>query len=150
MQQVDFYILGEQSGRNILQMVCQLCEKALSQKLSVVICTQSIDQAHELDEILWCYKPESFIAHEIFTPEISNHHFNYPVLIYASEQQANNTVSADYHDLLINLSHSTPNNYQEFERLAELVDNDKQHKELARNRYRHYRDQGLTIHKHDL
>ena len=66
MAQVDFYILGDNSRRNINQMVCRLCEKALSNKMQVFIYTRTEQQARELDEELWTFKSDSFIPHCVF------------------------------------------------------------------------------------
>ena len=151
MEQVDFYILGEHSRRNIIQMVCQLCEKAISQSMNVVINARSNQQAQDLDELLWTYKADSFIAHinPTTTPHTTNQ-FQYPVYIYTAENGFQDTIPAYYNQLLINLSSESPSFMTHFNRLAEMVDNNEHEKEVARSRYRNYRQQGYTLNKFDL
>ncbi len=156
MTQVDFYILDDNSRRNIHQMVCHLCEKALSQKLNVLIYTRSEQQAHIIDELIWTYKSVSFIPHCVlssgFSPnsEEKNKIFNYPVVIQASASSDQVQIPEQYTCLLINLSLQTPFFHQRFQRIAEIVDKDENEKQLARERYRFYRKQGYSLNKYDL
>ncbi len=145
MTQIDFYILGENSPRNINQMVCTLCEKALSQKMTVLVYTLSPDQAHQLDELLWTFKANTFIAHKNQLNETNNEStFPYPVII--SNEEAGET----YNQLLINLTAEIPVFFKQFKRVAELVGKQSDEKEIARNRYRSYLQQGYTLNKYDL
>jgi len=131
-------------------MVCRLCEKALSQNMNVLIYTQSADQAQQLDDLLWNYKTDSFIAHHNQLGESpAQAGFDYPVLISSSDRP-DNEAHGQCRQLLINLTTETPPFYQHFERLAEMVDKEQQAKENARNRYRFYREQGHTLNKYDL
>lgn len=154
MTQVDFYILGDNSHRDINQMVCRLCEKALSQAMNVFVLTKSTEQAQQLDDLLWTYKTDSFIAHQNRLNKsddseiLPQTEFNYPVLISSETPQAQET--GQYTQLLINLTSQTPPLYQQFERIAEMVGKDPQSREVARNRYRFYLQQGLSLNKYDL
>lgn len=150
MQQVDFYILGEHSNRNLKQMVCQLCEKALSQNMNVVIYAASLQQAQELDELLWTYKDDSFIAHINLNNLELDSTYQYPVLITSDDINQNIPIPEFYNQFLINLNTEPPSFYSRFKRLAEMVDNDTDTKEIARNRYRYYRQQGYDLNKYDL
>lgn len=150
MQQVDFYILGEHSNRNLKQMVCQLCEKALSQNMNVVIYAASLQQAQELDELLWTYKDDSFIAHINLNNLEPDSTYQYPVLITSDDINQNIPIPEFYNQFLINLNTEPPSFYSRFKRLAEMVDNDTDTKEIARNRYRYYRQQGYDLNKYDL
>lgn len=143
MTQIDFYILGDNSRRDINQMVCQLCEKALAQEMTVLIYTHSALQAQQLDDRLWTYRADSFIAHKNQLSEQQDRDsFSYPVLIATQSNQ--------YQQLLINLSTETPPFFDQFERLAELVGKDDTEKASARNRYRSYLQKGYTLNKYDL
>ena len=158
MTQIDFYILGEDSHRNINQMVCRLCEKALAQEMNVLVYTESAEQAQQLDDLLWTFKADSFIAHKNQLNEPSaapENSFNYPVLITAPEQTDNSLPTGDkryeqYTRLLINLTAEMPPFHQQFERIAEMVDKDVHAKEIARNHYRFYREKGYSLNKYEL
>ncbi len=151
MNQIDFYILGDDSPRDINQMVCRLCEKALEQEMNVLIYTKSFLQAQQLDDLLWTFKADSFIAHNSQLNEIEpDSSFFFPVLISSelSEEMANE--KAPNKRLLINLTLETPPFFQQFERMAEMVGKNSDEKEIARNRYRFYRQKGYTLNKYDL
>lgn len=146
--QIDFYILAENSRRDINQMVCQLCEKAIVQEMDVLIYTKSIEQAHQLDELLWTFKADSFLAHKNELNDIeTDNTFHYPIII--SSHIKDETVPLK-HQFLINLSNTHPAFIQHFKRIAEIVGKNPDDKEVARNRYRSYRDKGYTLNKYDL
>ncbi|MCW8932977.1 MAG: DNA polymerase III subunit chi [Gammaproteobacteria bacterium] len=154
--QVDFYILGENSKRDINGMVCRLCEKALAQNMNVLVYTKSSSQAQQLDELLWTFKANSFIAHknqisDTETVTEADSSFSYPVLICTGNELAGKEQTIhQYQQLLINLTTETPEFLPQFERVAELVGKDNDEKEIARNRYRTYREKGYNLNKYDL
>lgn len=146
--QIDFYILGDNSHRDINQMVCQLCEKAIVQDMNVLIYTKSIEQAHQLDELLWTFKADSFFAHKNELNEIKpDSTFPYPIII--SSDIKDETIAAS-HQFLVNLSNESPAYFQHFKRIAEMVGKNPDDKKVARKRYRLYRDKGYTLNKYDL
>ena len=159
MNQVDFYILTESSQKNINHICCQLCEKALKSNLTILIYTQSAAQAEELDNLLWSYKSNSFIAHKnmynqydidhisdnTLTKSEAKFQFLYPVLITGEVP-----VDHKYNDVLINLNSTPPPFYANFKRVAEMVDKELLAKESARSRYRFYQQQNCKLNKYDL
>ncbi len=156
MAQVDFYILSDSSKRNINQMVCRLCEKALEKEMQVFVYTCTDQQAQILDELLWTYKSDSFIPHCIISDDFlpvspaKTENFNYPVVIKAVNSVLDQQLPAQFKGLLINLSQTIPPFMPYFERIAEMVDKDETEKQLARERYRLYRQQNHTLNKYDL
>ena len=156
MPQIDFYILAANSSRDINRLCCQLCEKALIQEMNVLIYTQSIEQAETLDKLLWSFKENSFIPHYnqlTEQNESSQSKFDYPVLI-----SSNDTLNEHYSQLLINLSNTVPPFYQQFSRIAEMIDNNSINnsinnnnaRESARERYRFYQKNHYPLNKYDL
>lgn len=146
--QIDFYILAENSRRDISRMVCQLCEKALTQKMQLIIYTKSINQALLLDDLLWTFKAESFLPHcNEFTEAAIDKTFSYPIII-TSEIKDKNIASS--HPFLINLSSETPEFFAHFKRVAEMVGHLPEEKQAARKRYRFYLDMGYQLNKYDL
>lgn len=155
MLQVDFYILADNSQKNIEQLCCQLCEKALLNNMTVLIYTQSDEQAEKLDNLLWSFKPVSFIVHKNLLGQLNKEDTSsdtltidniiYPVLITnkINPEQSQN-------DLLINLNTSPPPGHLQFKRIAELVDKNPQAKENARNSYRFYQQQDYQLKKYNL
>ncbi len=135
-QRVDFYVLGE---RPVDPVLCRLTEKAWRAGHTVFILAQSERHAHHLDSLLWSWRQESFLPHELDGPDAES-----PVRIgWASEPHEATQV-------LINLTSEAPPFHARFERVAELVAGDEAQRALARERYRYYRDSGCDVHSHDL
>ncbi len=155
MNQIDFYILADDSTKTIDIVCCQFCEKALKNSMNVIIYTQSFEQAEKIDNLLWNFKVDSFVSHKNLLNQEDNNNissklsinidFDYPVLItdQINSQQSNT-------DLLINLNTSPPPLHQQFKRIAELVNKNLQAKEIARNTYRLYQQKNYKLNKYDL
>ena len=65
MTRIEFYVLpdSEQAGR--ARAACQLASKGWQHGLSVFIRCQDDQQCYELDELLWTFRAERFIPHEL-------------------------------------------------------------------------------------
>lgn len=138
MPKIDFYILPED---NCLQLACKLIEKAYKNRHRVYIHTENETVAHQLDELLWTYKEESFIPHNLYGegPDPAP-----PIQIgFASTPEK-------HRDILINLSNDIPVFYKQFARIMELVPNSPSIQERARENYRIYRSNGYDIQTHKL
>jgi DNA polymerase-3 subunit chi len=55
-----------------------------------------------------------------------------------------------HEQVLVNLCPECPPVFSRFERLIEIVSLDEAERDLARARFRFYRDRGYDIHTHDL
>lgn len=138
MPKIDFYILSEGS---CLQLACRLIEKAYKNRHRVYIHTENQADAHELDELLWTYKEESFIPHNLYgegpdpLPPI---------------QIGFNETPEKHRDILINLSNQIPTFYKQFSRVMELISHHHEIQERARENYRIYRAKGYDITTHKL
>lgn len=134
MTAIDFYILPEASPLSRLQFVCRLIEKIYQQKHRIYIHAENKMQAHQLDELLWTYRDDSFLPHNLYGegPEPAP-----PIQIgfeVTPEKQR---------DVLINLTAQVPVFHAQFQRVLEIVAQDAQ--EAARERYRFYRAQQFTL-----
>lgn len=141
MPKIDFYILSETTANARLQFACRLIEKAYKQKHSIYIHTEDRTMAHELDELLWTYRNDSFLPHHLYGdgPEPAP-----PIQIgfdVVPEKQRN---------ILINLNAQVPAFYLQFSRILELIVNDTPAQETGRERYRFYRSKNLEINTHKL
>jgi len=139
MPKIDFYILSNDSEQ--LHFVCRLIEKDYKKQHRIFIHTDTIQMAHQVDELLWTYRDDSFLPHNLYgegpTPAP-------PIQIGC------NTVPQHHHDILINLSLEVPAFYQQFNRILEIVPHTIDHKNQARAHYKFYRNAGLTIETHSL
>ena len=145
MAQVDFYILSQPEEQDRMFFACRLCEKAMAQGLKIYIHTDSEQAAQEMDDLLWSYKPESFIPHAIVgIDEELDADEEIPVFIGHGE---NCDVSAK---LLINLSQAIPGFHDRFERIAEIVPNSETAKSHLRERWNAYKEKGFELKHHAL
>lgn len=135
---VDFYVLETSSAMSAWLFTCQLIEQHYQNNLRVYVHTKSYDDASRIDHLLWIYKDISFIPHEIDQSPQSNQ--SSPIVIgFRTEAPASN------YDLLINLSCEIPPFYAAFPQLIEIVFATQEVQQLARERFRYYREQGLTL-----
>ncbi|EKD72736.1 MAG: hypothetical protein ACD_45C00602G0009 [uncultured bacterium] len=138
MPKIDFYIL---SAAKSLQFACRLIEKIYKQKHCIYIHTANQTEAHQLDELLWTYREDSFLPHNLYgegpepTPPI---------------QIGFDVIPEKQRDILINLSNQVPPFYAQFIRIAELIANDPTAEEAGRERYRFYRAENCEITTHKL
>ncbi|PCJ17749.1 MAG: DNA polymerase III subunit chi [Gammaproteobacteria bacterium] len=143
MTQIDFYVLSEQSDEATHHFIARLTEKAYGSGHQIFIYTEQIDQAKQLDELLWRFRAESFLPHEITDA-------NNPCAVTAiniSEQPAPDTLPKD---LLINLNQQIPEAFTQYQRVIEIVSQHPDQKQRAREHFKHYKAQGFSPRSHDI
>ena len=141
MPKIDFYILSEGDNKTRLQFACRLIEKAYKSKHRIYIHTDDQKDAHELDEMLWTYREDSFLPHNLYGdgPEPTP-----PIQIGFA------VTPLKQRDILINLSSEIPAFFQQFNRILEIVSNVPATQESARERFKQYRGQGFELNTHKL
>lgn len=138
---VDFYLLASENSEACWPLACRLVEKAYLRGHRLYIHCQNQQQAELLDELLWTFKDDSFIPHNLQGegPEPPP-----PIQIgYANEPRG-------FEDILLNLADEVPSFYQKFQRVMELVVNNPSAKDKSREHYRLYRTQQWQIHTHQI
>lgn len=141
MPKIDFYILTETTEKARLLFACRLIEKAYKQHFSLYIHTENETLAHAVDELLWTYRDDSFLPHHLIGEEL-----NPPPPIQIGFGQP----PQHKRDILLNLSQQIPTFYLQFSRVLELVINTPEQQQIARLRYRSYRDASHPIQTHKL
>ena len=138
---VDFYVVPGTEASARLRFACRLTEKAYGLKHRVHLHTASAAEAERLDELLWTYRQGSFIPHDLMasTPDDSS-----PVTIGDGEHQD------PAGDLLINLGDTIPAFFDQFARVAEIIDGTEDCRRLGRERYGVYRDNGYQPNTHQI
>lgn len=139
---VDFYILQGEQRREML--ACRLCEKAYQQGHKVFVLADSARQAQELDTLLWTFREGSFVPHRLVSP--ARQDAVPPAVLIGWAGTAN---PEDY-PVLLNLAPEVPSFFRKFERIAEIVNQNKEIKSAGRQRFAFYREQGCNLHHHDL
>ncbi len=141
MPRIDFYIIEDQDKSARLRLACRLIEKAYKNRHRIYVHTDSQAEAHYLDELLWTYRDESFLPHNLYGDGPDP----------APPIQIGFDITPENHrDILINLSKNIPEFYTKFTRVLELASNESEQQSAAREHYRQYRAQGLDINTHKL
>lgn len=136
--QVMFYQLEQQPSEQVSLLLLHACFQAAHyyrQNQRVFIFCGSQPQAHQIDELLWSFDPDSFVAHNLIGEGPKN---GAPVEI--SWQAPTNR-----RPVLINLTSTVPNFAQQFSQIIDFVPSDETLKQQARERYKQYRQLGFKV-----
>lgn len=135
---VDFYVISQATP---MSFACRLLEKAYHKGHKVCVLTTDQQQAHELDQLLWTYKDDSFIPHNLqgegpTPPPAIQINFS------DSKLQAR--------DILLNLSDNIPSQHQQFRRIMHIVTSNPEQKNLAREHFKYYKQQNYSVNTHQI
>ncbi len=138
---VDFYLTDTPEPGSIWLLACRIIEKAYARGHRVFIHCNHQKDAEYLDELLWTYKDDSFIPHNLQGegPEPPP-----PVQIGFDKEPRG------FSDILINLSDSIPTYASRFNRVIELVSAAEEAKIISRDHYRAYRAKGYELKMHTI
>jgi DNA polymerase-3 subunit chi len=137
--QVDFYVLADpalSAGR----LACSLCLMAWEQGHRVAVLAGDEQGASALDELMWDYPPGRFLPHAFGAEDAAA-----PVSIVLAPDQL-----AQEHDVIINLAETAVPEPDRFRRLLEIVPADARQRAASRDKFRQYRNQGLSLASHDI
>lgn len=140
---VDFYLLQEDRPEAFNLLACRLLEKAYVRGNRIFVYCADAIKALELDALLWTFKPESFIPHQLQEDKDSSASPIY--LGWDSPPQGNG-----FEDVLLNLSAEVPFFYPRFKRVIELVSPSTAAKQRSRAHYRSYRKDNCELHSHTI
>ena len=131
-----------------LAYACRLLRKAVNGGARVVVAGdhQTLTQ---LDSALWTFSPLDFVPH-CFVDGPGMLVDNSPVLLGHRGQPDAAMVTGLPTQVLLNLGHDTPEGFERFERLIELVGLGDDDRQSARVRWKHYAGRGYAITRHDL
>lgn len=141
MPKVDFYNLPTTQMADCLLFSCKLINKAWRQLDNVYILCQNTEQRQQMNELLWQFQPNSFIAHDLVEENPES-----PVILGYEGVD----IPLTSNKLLVNLSFTPPNSYQQFARIAEFVIDDPLLKDQARDNYRFYKTANCSLDYHTL
>ena len=142
MAEISFYILPSESTQERYEFACKLIEKAYRSGCFCYVLTDNAAQSQKIDDLLWTFRAGSFIPHQIYTGELPA--LEKVILIGSLD------VPELWQKTVINLSSYCPNQFDNIERILEILDNSEATKELGRNRYRQYHQSGVTITTHKI
>ncbi len=131
---VDFHGLQGRWLDQPVRYLCALSHKAWKRKMRIQILWQDEARLQALDEALWSFRPDSFLAHD--------RRPGAPIYL-GREAQAG-------YDFTIQMAGSQCLPVTLSPRLAEVFLNRAGEVEAARRRYRQYRQQGCELHYHEV
>lgn len=139
--EITFYVLADTDPGKRLVTACRIIEKAFQQKHAVFVHAPSRAEAEQLDELLWNFRPDSFIPHHLVgdgpTPPP-------PVRI------GWDGIPPEARDLVVNLSAAAIPDPRRFRRVVEIVGGDEACREAARQHWRQYKQQGYPVTSHNI
>lgn len=140
MTQVNFYTLSSTDPNARLLFACRLIEKASELRHQVFVQTATSAESKLLDDLLWQFKPASFIPHEVVqVGKIASLSGSCPVQISAMD------APEDFKDVLINLTDRSCDLHREYVRINEVISADQDSILSGRERFKAYRDAGATL-----
>ena len=138
---VDFYILEQGNEDKTLRFACQRVEQAYQAQQKIYLHVDSYELAERLDKLLWTFRDDSFLPHQIISPDYPDS----PIQIgYKDEGPPSSR------ELMINLAKNIPSFYPQFNRIIEIISSDSTAQQAARERYRQYRDHGFELNTHKM
>ncbi|TXS95460.1 DNA polymerase III subunit chi [Parahaliea maris] len=139
MTRVGFYVVQAAGEVERLYVAARLADKAFAQGHRIFINAVNEAQAQQLDELLWSFRPSSFLPHGLCGSPDSD-------LIAIGWGQE----PTDHDDLLINLQLEIPGFFGRFHRVAEVVTQEPDALQALRQSWRYYKERGYQLEKHDL
>lgn len=142
MTRIDFYQISPEEKTS--DFCCRLISKIWRHGHEIYVHTPEADTAKEIDELLWSFRPESFIPHGLLKEEGDSEPTPSPVEIGFLADPGR------HKDVLINFSENIPDFFSRFERVAEIVPFEEEKRTVARKNYQFYKDRGYPLHYHKL
>lgn len=135
MAKISFYLF-ETSPERQVESTCRLCRKILRQPAKIWIHCPDLETQKQLDERLWSFDPQSFLAHGINQPDA-------PICISADLPHDANWIIFNFNNLALEAA-------AQFAHIIEIVENDEAAKQIGREKFKAYRKLGLAPQTHKL
>ena len=141
MPRADFYLIAKPRFREQpLLLVCELARKAVHSSQPLLVLAASVEQAEMLDDLLWSFDPDDYLPHQIAGLDMDEEEAD--VLIVPPD------IDAPMRPLVLNLRDAPAAG--NFERVLEVVPADDSARGPLRERWKHYKDLGFEVNKHDM
>lgn len=139
MPRADFYIIPEPSLPP--RFVCQLAGRVREEGYDLYIHAASKAEALTLDDLLWTFRDISFLPHALADEAEA---LDCPIVIGWEGAEGPSR------QVLLNASGALPQSIAGYERVIDAAPADPKARDLARQRYKHYRDSGLEVRHHKI
>jgi DNA polymerase-3 subunit chi len=135
MTRIDFH----SKVADKISYTCRLVRKARAADCQIVIFTDDQEQLKALDEALWTFSDRDFLPHVMAGDAFAA---QTPIILTSDDRVL------PHHQVLINLSTSTPAQFAQFERMLEIVSTNADDAAAGRERYRSYQQRGYQLTHH--
>ncbi len=142
MSEVKFYILPQAELDARYRFVCRHAEQAFKLGRQVYIHATDEAEAQLLDELLWNFRPDSFVPHGCWPAK----DIQAPLPVAIGWQRE----MPPHLDVLINLAPHVPAFAERFARISEVVVHTPEVLEATRLSYKLYKERGFPLYTHKL
>jgi len=141
MPRADFYLIAKPRFlEEPLRLVCELARKSYDANLWTLILARDVDQAEQIDAMLWEFDDDAYVPHQIAGTDEEDELT--PVLIATPD------LDVPARALVINLRDAA---YEgACERILEVVPADPAAREPLRERWKHYKARDFDVTKYDM
>ena len=138
MTEIEFHV----NVPDKLHFSCRLLRKAYRSGAKAVV-TAEPDLLAQLDQLLWTFLPTEFLPH-------CNSNAALHTLAVTPIQLADQLLNCSTDGVLINLGQHPPTHFERFQRFIEVASDQQTDVLAARLRWKHYKDRGYALRKHEL
>jgi DNA polymerase-3 subunit chi len=135
----DFYVLPSSDPDARARFLCRLVEKIRALGHQIFIQASNETEAQRIDQLLWEYRPESFIPHSLIN-ETDN----------ADVKIGWDTQRPPHQDVYVNLDLEIPEDALKFDRILEIVVQSEDVLTSTRSNYKLYQKNSVQIDMHDM
>jgi DNA polymerase-3 subunit chi len=140
MAEIRFYTLADTGGPLRLKQVCTLTEKAFREGERVLVWLDDATALTQFDNLLWTFGDRSFVPHEPLAEDPAA--CEAPVQLFAGTDLP--AAAPGHFSTLVMLRQQASKSALEFRTVIEVVDADPAIRAAGRERFRFYRDHGVT------
>lgn len=141
MSRADFYRLKSSDPASRYPLLCRLLEKCLGVGQQVYIICRDEAEALHLDHYIWAFKPDSFIPHTCAHEDTQS-------IVVLGCPSTPHSAKPDHGEICINLSPQLAP--EDFDRIIELVVQDTDMLQTAREHYAKYSQLGHAMQYHKI
>ncbi|WP_415911551.1 DNA polymerase III subunit chi [Neptuniibacter sp. QD37_11] len=135
----DFYVLPSSDPDARGRFLCRLVEKIRALGHQLYIQTANESEAKHIDQLLWEYRPEAFIPHQLVDEDLQ-----------AGVQIGWDQQRPQHKDVFVNLNLDIPEDALGFDRILEVVVQTEDVLASTRKNYKLYQSNGIQIDMHDM
>jgi DNA polymerase-3 subunit chi len=140
MTSIDFHVLPAQARRQHDVCVCELIERTWQAGRQIYVHCLDEDMTTSIDELLWTFHDTSFVPHAVAGAADA---------VTAKVLLGSGIAAPESMDVLLNLHTEVPAFFSQFEQVIETTGHDEHTRQLARERYRFYKDRGYPLTTHN-